>query len=908
MLCQKVEGQNIRLDSLRASSNIIKLESDTIKLKSDSLKLKLENLSIKPDTLKLKSDTLARKSQVDFPAFSVARDSIVEDFTKGKKMIYYYGDVKVRYENIELTAEYMEYDLDSRTVYAIGVKDSTGAVVGRPVLMEGESKYEMEKVYYNFSSKKARITNMITQEADGFLHGYNIKKMADNSINISEGKYTTCDHEHPHFYLKMTKARMVTEPKKTTVFGPAYLVLEDVPMPFFLPFGFVPEKPERSGGLLIPSFQEEAARGFGLKGLGYYFVIGEYFDVSLTGDIFTLGSWNAMLTARYRKRYKFNGDLSINYSNNQTGEKGSTDFFQSKDFSVRWSHSQDPKSMPGSSFRASVNFSTPLNNRFNSIDVQQSLQNQVSSSISYSKTFADSPFNLSLNLLHSQNSLDSSYAVTIPNFTLTMNRIYPFKSKDKVGKERFYESVTLSYNTTFDNKVNFKLKDFSSPDFLSMFRSGMKHNFAIGLPTFTILKYLNFSPGVTYGMNWYFQTNDKFYNEETKIVESNVTKMFSHFGITQDFSASLSMNTRLYGLFNFKPGRKLQAIRHMVSPSISFSYRPELGTPANGYRVLDYVDDNGIQHLVNYNRYDGMTYAPPTPGKNASLNFSVGNNLEAKLRNLDDTTGTGTTKLKLIDNLAIGGSYNFLADSLNLSPISINMNTTIFGSLGFSANATLNPYAVDNRGRMINTFNIVKEGGLKLARMENASMTLSYQISGKGEREGGVRKFPGEENNKSIQGDTFGGVISEPRDYTKIYYHPVTGEYIPGGWVYYLDPTVPWTVSFNYNYSYGRSYGYDSQEDKLTTIHRHTQTLGLSGQVRITKALNININTNLDLSNFTLTTTQLSASYDLHCFNMSVSWVPTGKWQSWSFRISANASALADLLKFKKASSYWDNF
>jgi len=869
--------------------------------------LKLDTLVTSADTLKITPDTLKKKGAVEFPAFSVARDSIVEDFSGGKKMIYYYGEVRVTYENIELTAEYMEYDLDTRTVFATGVKDSTGVMKGRPVLKEGNGSYEMEKVYYNFLTKKARITNMITQESEGYLHGTNIKKMSDNSYNISQGKYTTCDLDHPHFYLRMTKARMVTEPKRTTVFGPAYLVLEDVPVPFALPFGFVPEKPERSGGLLIPSFQEEAARGFGLKGLGYYFVIGEYFDVSITGDLYSLGSWNAMLTARYRKRYKFNGDFSVNYSNNQTGERGSTDFFQSKDFSVRWSHSQDSKSMPGASFRASVNFSTPLNNRFNSMDVQQSLQNQVSSSISYSKSFADSPFSLSVNLLHSQNSLDSSYALTVPNFTLTMNRIYPFKKKERAGKERFYESISLSYNTSLDNKVNFKLKDFSSPDFLSKFRSGMRHNFSIGLPTFTLLNYLNFSPGVAYGMNWFFQTNDKYFNEETQRVESQVSKMFSHFGVTQDFSASLSMSTRVYGTFNFGKNRKLQAVRHMMTPTISFGYRPELGTPGNGYRTLDYIDENGIQHLLDYNRYDGLIYSPPGKGRNASLNFSLGNNLEAKLRDLDDTTGTGTKKIKLIDNLAIGGSYNFLADSLKLSNISVNMNTTIFGSLGFSANASLNPYAVDKTGRVINQFNIAKEGGLKLARVENASMTLSYQLSGKGERRGGVRKFPGD-NNQTPAGDTFGGVKSEPRDYTKIYHHPVTGEYIPGGWVYYLDPSIPWTVSFNYNYSYGKRYEYDTQQDKLMTKHMHMQTLGLSGQLRITKAFNINVNTNIDLSSFTLTTTQLSATYDLHCFNISVSWVPTGQWQSWSFRISATASALADLLKFKKGSSYWDNF
>jgi len=876
-----------------------------------------DTLKLNKDTLSLRSaaDTSKKSGSLDNPAFSTARDSIIEDFSNGKKRIFYYGDVSVRYQDIELKADYMEYNLDTKTVFATGLKDTSGVLKGRPVLKEGSQTYTMESVYYNFESRKARITNMITQESEGFMHGTNIKKMADNSINISKGKYTTCDLDHPHFYLRMTKARVVTQPHKVTVFGPAYLVVEDVPLPFALPFGFVPEKPERSGGLLIPSVQEEAARGFGLKGLGYYFVIGEHFDVSVTGDIYSLGSWNAMLTARYRTRYKFNGDFGVNYSNNQTGERGSTDFFQSKDFSVRWSHSQDPKSMPGASFRASVNFSTPLNNRFNSEDIQQSLQNQVSSSISFSKTISDSPFSYSVNLLHSQSSLDSSYALTVPNFTFTMNRIYPFKRLERVGKERFYESFSISYNTTLDNKVNFKAKDFGKPDFLSKFRSGMRHNFAIGLPTFTLLRYLNFSPGISYGMTWFFQTNEKQYNSVTNMVESNISNMFSHFGVTQDFSASVSLSTRLFGKFDFGNKGALNMIRHMMTPSISFSYRPELGTPANGYRTLSYVDANGIQQSLDYNRYAGLLYSPPSRGKSAGLNFSLGNNLEAKVRDKLDTTGTGLKKIKLIDNFSIGGSYNFLADSLKLSNIMMNMNTTIFGSLGFSANANFNPYAVDGKGRLINQFNIAKEGGFKLARLENASATLSYQFSGKGERrlggesstsgnKGGDNTRPG--SVPEIKEGEFGGVKQEQHDYTRVYYHPITGEYIPGGWVYYLDPSIPWSVNLNYNYSYGRSYSYSNEE--LHTLNTHMQTLGVSAQVRLTKTLNFNVNTGLDLTKFALSTTQLSATYDLHCFQISISWVPTGQWQSWSFRINAKASALADLLKFKKGSSYWDNW
>jgi len=348
------------------------------------------------------------------PVFSGAKDSIIEDFTNGKKLIYYYGDVTVSYGDMELKSAYMEYNVDTKTVFASGIKDTAGILQGKPKMREGKSEYTMETVYYNFGSRKAKITNMITQESEGFLHGSILKKMPDNSINISNGMYTTCDLKHPHFYLKLTNAKVINQPNKVTVFGPAYVVIEDVPTPFILPFGFVPNRVTRTSGILIPTFNEEAARGFGMQGLGYYLVIGDHFDASLTADIYSLGSWNMAVESRYRQRYEFDGSVGINYSYNQTGEKGSPDFYSSKDFSVRWSHSQDSKARPGTSFRASVNFATPLNNRYNSYEIQQSLQNQISSSVSYSKIFTGTPFSFSANLLHSQNSLDSSYAFTLP--------------------------------------------------------------------------------------------------------------------------------------------------------------------------------------------------------------------------------------------------------------------------------------------------------------------------------------------------------------------------------------------------------------------------------------------------------------------------------------------------------------
>ncbi len=877
------------LDTIRTRiQNLNRTVADTVKVAQDTL------VAVADTTT---ADTLVNNSSIQEPIFSGGKDSIVKDFNvDGRKMIYYYGDVKVTYGDLELSSEYMAFDVDSKTVFAKGLPDTSGTIFGQPKMKQGEKTYEMESVYYNFNTEKAKIKNMITQEAEGYLHGKYIKKMPDNSINIAKGKYTTCEHEHPHFYLQMTTAKVIQDEGggQRTVFGPAYVVLEDVPTPFALPFGFVPKFGGRSSGLLMPTYGEEAARGFFMRGLGYYFVFSDHFDVAATGDIYTMGSWAGQLNARYNKRYKYNGTLSIAYQNDQTGEKGQPDFFQTKNFSMQWSHSMDAKARPGTSFRASVNFSSPSYNQYNNqTDIQTALQNQISSSISYGKTWAGTPFSLSINALHSQNSRDSSYAVTLPNLTFTVNRIYPFRRKERVGKEKFYESFAFNYNTTFENKMNFRASEVKEPDFFKKMKNGMRHNFSISLPTFTLAKYIQGSPSISYGMNWYFSDCEKIFNGETQKVETIYSDPFSTFGITQNFSAGLSLSTRLYGKFVFGKGKRVEAIRHMVTPSISFSAQPEMGTSANGYTQMSYVDINGIQHTVTYNKYEGQTNSPPGRGKSASMSFSLGNNVEAKIRDRNDTTGTGVKKVKIIDQLSLGGSYNFLADSLNLSNISANMNTTIFGKLGLNVNATFDPYAIDSRGKKINTLNVVQEGGFKLARLTNASASFSYSFSGEGAgRLGSDYKDPN-------------AVTSQNSSYQRIYHNPVTGEYIPGGWVYYMNPKVPWSVNMNYSYSYSRSYQYANE--KLLTKHNHMMTVGLSGQLKLTDALNINLNTGLDMTKMKLSTTQMSATYDLHCFAISVSWVPNGQWESWSFRINAKASALADLLQFKKNASYWDN-
>lgn len=862
---------------------------------TDSLKAIIDSTARADSLFSADSVKLLKQSSLSHPAFSGGKDSILTVFTDGQRKIYYYGDVEVSYDNMKLKADFMEYDMNTGTVYAKGTLDTlTKEWKGQPEMQQGSQSYNMEEVKYNFKTKKASVKNMITKEADGILHGQNINMMPDKSINITSGKYTVCDLEHPHYYLKLTAAKVITKPSQKTVFGPAYPVIEDVPLPIGLPFGFIPKRPDRATGLLIPTFGEEQARGFYLRDMGMYFVLGENFDISVTSDIYTLGSWSVDINSRYKVNYKRSGDFSINYSNDQTGEKGSTDFFKTTNFGVKWSHHQDPKARPGTSFSASVNFSSPSNSRYNSHSVDQALTNQVSSSISYSKNW-NGKYNLSINALHNQNSRDSSYSFTLPNVTFSVSRFYPFKQKNRVGKEKFYEKFSLAYNTTLQNRINFKSKEFMKDGFLDKFNNGMAHNFQIGLPGFTLAKYFNFTPGVSYGMNWFFKKREQHYNSTTGQVEQEEGKQFNTFGITQNYSGSLSMSTRLYGMFNFGKYHKIQAIRHVITPSISMSFSPEKGTAANGWRSLRYVDKNGQVQERDYNIYAGQINSPPGRGKSASASISIGNNLEAKVRDLRDTTGKGIKKVKLIDQLNLHTSYNFLADSLKMSNIGMSISTSIFGKLGISGNLNFDPYAINEQGRKINKFNISKEGWAHPLRLTNASASLSYSLSGKG-------AINGNDGRKSGQG---GGQSESPADaYMRVYYHPVTGEYIPGGWLYYMNPNSPWSLNVNYSFSFSRSYSYIN--DKLIQNDRYNQTLGLSGNIKLTPKMAINMSSGFDLMARKVTTTQFSATYDLHCFNISVNWVPTGNWKSYGFRISANASALADLLKYKKNSSYWD--
>ena len=914
----------------------------------DSARLQAADSVMRADSVAAaRKDSLdmLQKSSLERPAFTTAKDSIITDFSDGKRMIYYYGGATVSYQNMKLTADYIEYDMLTNTVFARGQKDpSTGEMTGLPEMTEGGQTYKMDELRYNFDTQKARITNMITKESEGLLQGKRIKMMPDKSINMRDGVYTVCDLEHPHYYLKLTMAKVVTKPSQKTVFGPAYPVIADVPTPLVLPFGFVPKKPSRATGMLMPTFGEEQARGFYIRDAGMYFVFGDYFDLSLTGDYYTLGSWAVDLNSRYKVNYKFNGTLALTFSNDQSGEKGSTDFVQSQNFGFRWSHTQDSKAHPGTSFSASVNFSSPSNSRYNARSVTDAQQNQISSSISYSHNW-NGKFNLSVNALHNQNSRDSSYSFTLPNVTFSVTRFYPFKQKNRVGKEKFYEKISFGYSTSLQNRINFKLRDMQ--DFvmnedgthsmitdakgnlirekafgdslgvkaMERLTNGMSHNFQIGLPNFTLLKYINVTPSINYGMNWLFSKGSQYLEPEVdsdgnpvivtdkdgndiiaQKVISDPGTAFNGFGATHTYSGSMSLSTRIYGMFNFGKHRKVQAIRHVITPSVSLSFSPEKGTAFNGWRTLEpYYDKRGTYHAESwYNIYSisghHNSVSPPGRGKSGTMSISIGNNLEAKVRDLRDTTGTGSKKVKLLDQLSINTSYNFLADSLRMQNIGISASTNLLNLFNISGNMNFDPYAINERGQRINRFNIAKTG--VPARLTNASLSISFSKNGKGAING---------NDGSKSGS------SDANSYERIYYHPITGEYIPGGYVYYMNPNAPWSFNVSYSFNYSKSYSYQATTKELVENKRFTQTLNLSGNIKLTPRMSIQATSGFDVMAMNFTTTQISATYDLHCFNIAVSWVPMGQWKSYSFRIAANASALADLLRFKKSDSYMDN-
>ena len=659
--------------------------------------------TVRVDTLGADSvalDTLAskKKEPLDAPVTFEANDSIV--FSEGG-FAYLYGQGKVNYENIELTSEVITMNMDSSTVYARGIKDSTGVESGLPVFKDGDTPYESKEMRYNFKSKKGFINSIVTQQGEGYVVSKEAKKGANDEIYMRRGEYTTCDdHDHPHFYLKLSMAKV--RPKKNAVFGPAQLVVEDVPLPIAIPFGFFPFNSSYSSGFIMPTFGDEMNRGFYLRDGGYYFAINDNMDLKVLGEVFTKGSWGLSTQSNYAKRYKYSGSFNASYLVTKTGEKNMPDYMVTKDFKFAWSHRQDPKASPNSTFSANVNFATSSYDRRNLSSLynpQQYANNTKASSVSYSRTFPSIGLNLSSTFNITQNTRDSSLSVTLPDLNLSLNRIYPFKRKKAAGEERWYEKIAFQYTGRMTNSITTK-DNLILKQGLSEWNNGMQHNIPVNA-TFTLFKYLNVVPSFNYTERWYTRKVMQNYDQAAQTV---VRDTINGFNRVYNYNLSLQMNTKLYGFF--KPwkmfGDKVQMIRHVFTPSVSFSYAPDFGESRYGYYdTYTYTDAQGEVRTVEYSPYQGMAFGVPGQGMQKSFNFSIDNNVEMKIKSDKDTTGV--KKVSLIDQLSANMSYNAAAKTRPWSDLSMNLRLKLTKSYTFNMNASFATYAYqyDDRGNIV---------------------------------------------------------------------------------------------------------------------------------------------------------------------------------------------------------------
>ncbi|MBC7125549.1 MAG: LPS-assembly protein LptD, partial [Bacteroidales bacterium] len=775
-----------------------------------------------------------KKSAIDDPVITNADDSIV--YSLDGKIAYLYGNGVVTYQNLELKANYIEFDMETKQVYASGLPDSTGKISGKPKFKEGSQSFEMEKIYYNFDTRRAKIIGVVTEQSGGFMHSAVTKKMEDDVVNLQGGKYTTCDLDHPHFYIAITKGKMI--PDKKIVAGPAYLVIEDVPFPLIIPFGFFPNTRKRAAGVLIPEYGEENNRGLFLRNGGFYFGMGDYMDQRLTFDVYSRGSWGVRGQTSYKLRYKFSGSLNLEYSTIVTSDKGLPDYSKQNSYWIRWSHNQDPKASPNSTFQANVNFGSSNYNRYNARSINTALSNTFNSSISYSKTWPGSPFSLSTSLTHSQNTINKSVDLNFPRVAFNMSRIYPFKRKNAIGVPKWYEKVGVSLNTSLENRVQVKEDNLFKRTVFDSLQNGMKHSIPVST-SFNLLKFITVSPGVNYNEFWYLQTIEKNWNADSNRVEIDTLRGFKR---GYEYSTSVSMSTKVYGMFQFSKKSKVQAIRHVITPSVSLGYRPDFSDPKYGFYRTVQSDSTG--KTTRYSIFEKGIYGGPGGGKSGVVSFSLSNLLEMKVKSVNDTVNP-VKKVKIIDGLSMNASYNLLADSLNWSDVSVSGRTGLFdGKVNINYSGGFNLYAINEQGRIYNRYEWNESG--KLARFTRGNIGVDFSLNSKKEGQA----------NSSTAGRTRGA-----------------GEIPPGtapdgsnfgeslGTMYgldYVDFSVPWNVRFSYNLSYSKP----ALQSSLV------QTLSFSGSISLTPKLKIGFNSGYDFKNKKLTTTSLNFYRDLHCWEM----------------------------------------
>lgn len=842
---------------------------------------RIDSIGERADTMQ--RDTASRKSGGAFLEDIISgknKDSLV--YNVRDKLVYIYNEGDVTYQDMNLKADFMRMNMNTKEIYAYGKLDTVDGKPAptRPVFTQGNSSYTMDTITYNIESAKAKIKGVATQEGDGWLVGGHVKKMKDNTINISDGKYTTCDEtDHPHFYLAMTKAKVI--PGKKVVTGPAYLVLEDVPIyPLMIPEGFFPISSGPKSGILMPTYGEEYTKGFFIRDLGYYFTFGDRMDLALRGGFYTLGSWEASAQSRYIKRYKYSGNLSAQFSSVKTGEKGEPDYIKQNNFRLQWTHTQDPKANPGSTFSASVNFATSGYSKYSATNLNDILATQTNSSISYSKNWAGTPFSLSANMAISQNSQNSTISITLPTIVFNVSRVYPFKRKEAMGKARWYEKISLQYTAKMTNSLSTTESELFTREAVDKMRNGIEHSLPVSA-SFNLFNYINISPQFSYTEKWYFKKQERQWNPVT----NQVDYLDPEYGFWRlyNYSASVSASTTLYGMYrarNKRRQQKLQAVRHTLTPTIGFSYSPDFTRFTYGYYKVVQSDSTGRYQV--YSPFSDNAYGVPSGGRSASLTFSLSQNLEIKVLSKRDTSGI--RKIKLIDELRISGSYNLAADSMRLSNIPVSFRTTLFGNFGLNLSMTLDPYKVTPEGRRYNKLFFP-------GRVVSTGWSFGYTFKSR------------EDRSQAAIND----INSIPPEYSNPFYDPygrmdpvLRRQYMSQA---YYDFTLPWNLGFNYTVNYSISY-----TNNGTTGYRKnvTQTIGFNGSVNITPKMGVTFQGGYDIMQKKLTTSSVSITRDLHCWQMSFSWIPFGYHKSWSFNIGVKAASLADL-KYDKSQSMYDN-
>lgn len=835
----------------------------------------------------------------DMVSFS-AKDSLV---LFGQNNAYLYGDGTVEYSDLQLNSGEIRMVLDSSTVYAAGVYDSVGTLTETPIFKDRSGEYESQTMTYNFKTQRGYITDVITQQGEGYLTGGKTKKMEDGCFFVENGFYTTCDnHEHPHFGFHLTKAKVT--PKKNIVTGPVYMVLADVPLPLALPFGFFPFNKEYSSGIIMPTFGDDYNRGFYLRDGGYYFAINDNIDLALRGEIYTRGSWGVSARSNYVKRYRFRGNFDLSFISTVTGEKGDPDYQKMKNFRIAWTHTQDAKANPNLNFSASVNFTTSgyTRNDLNSYYNNSFTENTKSSSVNMTYRIPNSKWSVSATANITQRNQDETLAVSFPNLTVTMSQLAPFKRKRSVGGERWYEKIRMSYSGQFQNSLTAKQDEFFKKSLIKDWRNGMKHYIPVSA-TFSLFKYINISPQISINDRMYTsKIRRQWDTQASREVQDTTYGFYNLF----DFNASVSLDTKVYGFY--KPwkvfGDKVQMIRHVITPTVSFSGAPDFSAPGWGvFGSYSYTDAEGIRRTNRYNYFSHGQLGTPSSGTSSTLSVQIANNLEMKVKS--DQDSTGYKKVSLIENFTIGQSYNFAADSMNWSNINTSIMLRLVKNFNLSLSATWDPYTyrLNSSGSPVRV-NVPRwKAGKGWARLSSTGTSFSYTFNNdtfRRKKGNGTDKGKGDGENGDAEGEGFddeeGGFAAEAARRRRDKEDDGMPDADADG---YAKWECPWSLTFNYSVNYG--YG-EFDKQKMEYKGKWTQNLSLSGNIRPTKNWNFSFSASYNFDLKKIAYMNCSVSRDLHCFTMTASFVPVGPYKSYNFHIAVKSSLLQDL-KYDKRSS-----